>query len=446
MNITSLILVAVQLAALAGPAASLEPPPPGARAASRTAALAGRGLANTSPNLDPALLPNLYSPFTGSRSALRPSGLPSKGEPRMLILLIDFDDYPARPSDTPEELRERIFGAGGAFPYESLTAYYRRSSYGRLNIRGDVLGWYRAGLRSEVPQTREGRDALIRTALLSFKDLDLSRYDNNGDGQVDYFGVIWAGPTGDWATFWWGCATRFGDPSFALNGVGLGSYSWQAAHKSHEPAGAPFSVRTLIHETGHSLGLPDYYDYQPGTGPDGGLGGFDMMDAAVYDHNCFSKLALGWISPRVAAASAAATLAPSSEAGDCVVVVPAGRLPGFYEEYFLIERRSPGGNDSGLGHEGGFVVWHVDARRSPEGALLYNNQTASHKLLKFMEADGLEQLERGESKRVTAEDFFGPDASFGAGQGPSAALYGGEPGGFVASFGKTGQGSVALTF
>jgi len=51
----------------------------------------------------------------------------------------------------------------------------------------------------------------------------------------------------------------------------------------------------VIHETGHALGLPDYYDYDDKVGPRGGVGGLDMMDNNWGDHNPFSKWLLGWL-------------------------------------------------------------------------------------------------------------------------------------------------------
>ena len=43
----------------------------------------------------------------------------------------------------------------------------------------------------------------------------------------------------------------------------------------------------------------DYYDYEEGLRPDGGLGGADMMDYTVGDHNSFTKIILDWTTPLV---------------------------------------------------------------------------------------------------------------------------------------------------
>ena len=48
-------------------------------------------------------------------------------------------------------------------------------------------------------------------------------------------------------------------------------------------------AHTYIHEMGHMLGLPDYYDYSFKSSP---TGMYDMQDNNVGDHNPFSKMHL----------------------------------------------------------------------------------------------------------------------------------------------------------
>lgn len=366
-------------------------------------------------------------------SLLSSDGLPSEGRPQVLVLLVDFDEYPARAGDTPEEMREMIFGAGGEFPYESLSAYYRRSSFGKLNIEGDVLGWYRAGRRSDVPETREGREALIKAALLNYKDHDFSKYDNNGDGVIDYFMVIWAGPRGGWNSFWWGKAGLFLDTAFKVNGLSLGVLSWQSVVRKWEDTKEKLNVRVLVHETGHALGLPDYYDYKPGVGPDGGLGMFDMMDGGRYDHNCFSKFMLGWIEPKVITQDGEYALRTAAETGDCALLLPRGRAVDPFSEFFLVENRRKSGNDADVNFDGGgLTVWHVDARLNEAGTnFLYNNQLAEHKLLRLMEADGKEHIETESLIMYDAQDFYAEGRVLGPQTLPSSRLYDGTDSGIT---------------
>lgn len=424
------LLLAFSQAALA-----IDPPEGAFGGRSRPAAI-DPALRIGNQDFSPELVSGLRARLSGTKGAdllgFRSKGLPAAGRPKVLVLLVEFDEYPARPGDTPEAMRDLIFGAGGDFPYESLSAYYRRSSFGKLNIEGDVLGWFKAGPRSEVAANWQGREALVKKALTHYKDRDFSQYDSNGDGVIDYFAVIWTGPLGEWATFWWGSAPFFSDKEFTVGGKKLHAYSWQGVvSKWGDPASA-FKINTLLHETGHALGLPDYYDYKPEIGPKGGLGYFDMMDSTRYDHNCFSKYMLGWIEPRVVRQGGEFRLRPSTEAGDCLLVLPRGSAGGPFSEFFLVETRRRTANDTEKSlAAGGLVIWHVDARLNAAGNnFLYNNQTAEHKLLKILEADGLEELENDKSNSFGFMDFYLKGRALGPDTIPSSRLYDGTDTGF----------------
>ncbi len=352
-------------------------------------------------------------------------GMPTSGTVRILALLISFSDYPG--TTTPDYFANRLFGDGvGNPPFDSLRDFYLRSSYNQLTITGNVLGWYQAPYaRSTVAETDAGRQNLIKEALNSYEAQghDFSQYDNDGDGAIDYFCVFWSGPHGDWAEFWWGYYTWFGDSTYRLDGKRLTSYSWQWELYNY-PSGT-FTPSTIIHETGHALGVPDYYDYDDTVGPDGGVGSLDIMDGTG-DHNCFSKFMLDWISPTVVAGgSRTISLRASGLYPDAALFMP-GASGGIFEEYFMVQNRNRAGNDTGLftGSDG-LVVWHVDARlNSWQTDFLYDNSYTDHKLLRLMEADGLEEIETW-SVNADAGDYYKAGASFGPLTFPNTSRYGG---------------------
>ncbi|WP_164930458.1 chitobiase/beta-hexosaminidase C-terminal domain-containing protein [Geobacter sulfurreducens] len=356
------------------------------------------------------------------------SGMPTTGSVKLFALLIDFSDYPAV---TPQAtVHDKLFGAGNPAeaPYESLAAFYSRSSYGLLDFSGGTtLGWYRPGYsRSAVTQTPAGRENLIKEALNYFNTQghDFSQYDNNSDGKIDYFLVIWTGPAGPWASFWWGYATSFSDFNYLLDGKRLGKYSWQW---EGSPYGQQFGPLVTIHETGHALGLPDYYDYSATAGPKGGVGGLDMMDHNWGDHSAFSKWVLDWIDPVVVAGgSQTITLNPSATSTDAVLIMPGITSSDLFDEYFLVQNRHRAGNDVHYPNDG-LLIWHVDATLNSSGTnYLYNNSDTARKLLRLMEADGLEEIEKNLSYNTAdAGDYYVPGASFGPATVPSSRSYGG---------------------
>lgn len=355
-----------------------------------------------------------------------PGVLPSTGTRYAFALLISFADQPG--FTDPAVVDDQLFGAGdpAEFPYESLRGFYLRSSYGLLDLDGATLGWYQAPYtRDQVQETTVGREALIVEAIRHFDDggHDFTRYDNDGDGAIDYFLVIWTGPHGEWADFWWGYLTSVQSSNpFRVDGKRLSRYSWQWEAWSWPGA---FSPSVTIHETGHALGLPDYYDYDDAVGPRGGVGGLDQMAGNWGDHNSFSKWMLGWVEPtRVHEGLHDVTVGPLDLAPDAVVVMHGNPSADPYREYFLVEHRRRSGNDTEFPADG-LLIWHVDARTNPGGGFLFDNSYTEHKLLRLMEADGLEQIEQG--GYADAGDFYRDGDLFGTDTVPSSHRYDGAP-------------------
>jgi M6 family metalloprotease-like protein len=355
-------------------------------------------------------------------------GMPTSGTVKVLALLISFNDYPG--ITTPEYVTSRLFGDGaGSPPFDSLRNFYRRSSYNQLNIEGNVLGWYQTSYaRSTVAETDQGRQAVIKEALNYYEQQghDFSQYDNDGDGAIDYFCVFWTGPHGEWASFWWGYYTGFSDSSYRLDGKRLTNYSWQWELVNYP--GGTFSPSVIVHETGHALGVPDYYDYDDAVGPRGGVGNLDIMDSTG-DHNCFSKFMLDWISPTVVpGGSQTVTLRASGLYPDAVIFMP-NAVPGrIFDEFFMVQNRYRSGNDTNLfTSSDGLLVWHVDARLDAWNYnFLYNNSNTDHKLLRLMEADGLEEIETSNAS-ADAGDYYKAGMMFGPATFPNSARYGGMP-------------------
>lgn len=379
-------------------------------------------------------LDRLYRQKTG-RSPFRPdvvlapppnwSGMPTKGTVKVLGLLIEFNDYAHIAADTVSAVTDLTFGSGtgGTFPYESLYQYYYRSSFNQLTIQGNLLGWYTTAYnRSTVVQTPAGREALIKEVLNHYNGIghDFTQYDNDGDGSIDYFFVIWTGPPGTWASFWWGQKTYFWDGTYTIDGKTLSHYSWQWESFNY-PSGQ-YDPLVLIHETGHALGLPDYYDYNGLMGPGGGIGHLDMMDANRADHNCFSKFLLEWLTPTVATgAGGPYTLRPAQANKDALVFMP-GATSSAFGEFFMVQNRQQSGNDNGIPGTG-LLIWHVDSRLNTSGnEYIADNSFTDNKLLRLMEADGLEEIETGDGN-ADAGDFYTPGTTFGAGTIPNSLKY-----------------------
>ncbi|NTU71523.1 MAG: M6 family metalloprotease domain-containing protein [Coriobacteriia bacterium] len=359
-------------------------------------------------------------------------GLGSTGTQNALAICIDFSDEPA--DVTTATISGRLDGVANAsdpyYPYESLRGYYQRSSFNQLDLRVDTYGWYRPSVpRTSISQTAMGRENLIADALRYYdaRGLDLSKYDNDHNGTVDFLMVYWMGDSGEWASFWWAYQTSWWATYLTVDGVRPDTYTWQWVSSGEQS--------TAIHETGHALGLPDLYDYDGGVGPDGGVGYFDMMDSANYDHNTFSKWMLDWRTPTIVSGSApSAQLRPAATSGDSLLVMPGASVANMFSEAFVVENRQPTGNDKGMsyltGTSPGLTIWHLDSRLNTYGTdFAWDNSETAHKYLAVEEADGLGEISRDLSFDV--DDTWRTGSAFSPRSNPSSARYDGSTSGVV---------------
>lgn len=345
--------------------------------------------------------------------------MPSLGTARPLVLLIDFPDYKRPRFITAEGIEEALFGLSNR---TSLSVYYYRSSYGNLTIDGTVLDWYR--MKKERGKYESDKE-IMEEALNYFiqeEGLNLTEYDADKDGVIDSLYVLWAGNM-DNDTGMWSCAYR----SSWMNSP----QEWDAKVTGYifVPGTTVWSsvpplvcnVNSLTHETGHLLGLNDYYSYDTkertrygnaytGGALEGGLGGMDMMDSNTADHNAFSKWLLGWVDPEVIEyldiaslneAEHVYTLRPSNERGDAIFV-KLKDSDSLFTELLVIEVVSPTMNAGELTRlkEPVVRVLHIDASLD-EGELegnwnafgfKYDNSYTSTKFISALEADGKDEI------------------------------------------------------
>lgn len=351
-------------------------------------------------------------------------GFQSTGSPKMLVLLIEFADYPHSEINSKEHIESKIFGDGLADdkPYDSQRNFYLRSSYNKLDIQGNVLDWYQTSYNRPqyIGDPFQIKRNIIKDALNHHNSLghDFSQYDNDNDGAIDYLAVIWTGPVGEWATLWWGAFSGFYDDSYTIDGKTISTISWQALSNS-QPEQA-FHPKTLIHETGHALGLPDYYDYDDSIGPRGGVGRLDQM-GGEHDHNSFSKYILGWLTPTVVSGSQSnIELLPYGENASALLINAGATASTKWNEFFLAEFRTPINNDSNLATQG-MVLWHVDATIDQHGQFENDNSYTDDKLIRLIQADGLEEIETF-AANADIDDFYQSGSKFTPNSWPQSKL------------------------
>lgn len=365
--------------------------------------------------------------------------MPSIGKAKPLVLLIDFPDYKRPRFVEASDMEEALFSLENQ---DSLAAYYYRSSYGNLTIDGTVLDWYRMEKERDAYETdRE----VIEEALgyyIEEKGLRLADYDADEDGVVDSLFVLWAGNLDDESGIWSAAYRSSWNSSPEEWGTKITGYIFvpgTTVWSSVPPLIC--NTNSLTHETGHLLGLNDYYSYDTsdrtdggeaytGGALEGGLGGMDMMDSNTGEHNAFSKWLLGFLDPEVLEYDEIFTLKdrekeyrlrPSNEQGDAIFIKLRDDDT-LFTELLVIEAVSPTMNAGELTRleEPAVRILHVDASLQEEGqegnwrgyGFRNDNSYTSTKFISILEADGKDEIlnylpsDAGNKVSYDPEDYY----------------------------------------
>lgn len=428
----------------------------------------------------------------GEGDYAEPVGLPTTGEARALVVPVAFTDYSFTEKQL-SDLQVAFNGTSDATGWQSVSSYYQISSNGKLSLNFTLSDVYNVNMKAQDfcdasnKYDEEGSfdelsplDALLDEILAAYADkYDYAAdFNANGDIYIDAVYLIYAAPTAvkeEDDYFWWAWESQsmsqvfFGDEFSPLYPL---CYVWCGIDTIYEdviPADADKGIQavkvainasTLIHETGHLLGLDDYYDADTEVGPTGGMGGGDMMDYNVGDHCAVSKTLLGWINPTViSGADATVKLKDMSSSGQCIVIKKDPAAQDYNNEYIMIDFYTPTGLNQlaagyyGLAAQPVVRMYHVDATLTPDSdsgddiiilekhfasldedievdigdieweveeysKYLYNNSTTDHKFIKLIEADGDNSIEStknyedGESAHLS--DYFTAGMSLGA--------------------------------
>ncbi|HOL81977.1 MAG TPA: M6 family metalloprotease domain-containing protein [Ignavibacteriales bacterium] len=325
---------------------------------------------------------------------------PSKGNHKLLMILIDFPDIKAKISKTAFEnlMNQNKYGGIGSFK-----DYYLSQSFGQLNITTDVYGWYTAKYNHDYYGKEENGShdsqpyALAREAVdAAYNDgVNFANYDNDKDGNLDAVMIIHAGygqeagapSTTIWSHRW---SLSAGGLAVTYNGVYINDYAIQPELANASGSNIT-NIGVIVHEFGHILGLPDWYDTDYATnGQAFDLGQWDVMAGGSWNnngktptnHNSFSRWWLGWIEPVELKEPGTYTLKSMSKYHEFYIV----RTP-VKGEFFMLENRQKELFDSVLPGKG-MLIYHVDSNYIAQN---WNSNTINtipeHQGLDIEEAD-----------------------------------------------------------
>jgi len=412
------------------------------------------------PELEKHLRPGVELPqrYQKPRASLE---YQNSGNHPTLVLLAEYTDRTA--TYPPSHFSASVFGASS-----SVKHFYNTASYSNLVLipaietfgtsNDGVIGWLNLGPNhpNTGGSTSTQNQWITKFALLlADAYIDYSSYDNNGDGYISanelhimvavagYEASYSANTPSIWAHHW------------DLNSVGLvtldgvtlgdwyhnGGYSqFGEIHFDH-----PATIGVMAHELGHDLSWPDLYDTD---GSSDGLGVWSIMSSGNWNRtgsNYFGtspalpdvwlKWYQGWLTPTVV--SGTITNAPIYQAENNASAYVLCANPGgvdweFYQysgtgEYFLVENRQLVSYDAAL-PGCGLNILHID-----ESVTNTNSANANeyHPLVKFMQADGLDELLWGDSYDSERGDNGDPfpgvttNRTFNYSSTPNSRLYSG---------------------
>lgn len=376
-------------------------------------------------------------PYAG---ALNLHKMPSIGTVKLLVIPVTFTNGPKFTSNELAAIEKGYFGKASETGWQSLASFYEESSYGKLHITGEITDTYVSSLTENQLQndflessdlaTREIVNAAVEYIFENNPSLDRASFDTDNDGFLDGVEIIYKTNkyrTGyeDGSGVWWNFTGAITSNEGNLENPNGYRYFWSnISQMTNNYYSTNIDAHTLIHETGHMLGLNDYYDYQTETYPTGGV---DMMELNIGDHSAYSKYLLGWVTPKVIDGSLndfEITLSSFEESGDCIILRdtttdPWNGTP--YDEYLMLSYYTPTGLNekdskgyqewvsSGYGTGGtykyrGLQVYHIDERLYTLVGSKYNAVNNQYQSTKYSYTDDiLGELEIDDNKNVTRD-------------------------------------------
>jgi len=340
----------------------------------------------------------------------------------LLILLAEFSDQTYQTAATYFD--SLIFGN----QIGKMRHYYHEVSYNEFHVLAGAgqspsqIGWimmphtyayYVNGQNGFGPYPRNAQGLVVELVQAVNPTVDFSRYDNDGDGNVDGLMVVHTGPgaeyTGSVNDIW---SHAWGVPVQYVDGVYVRSYSMEPEYWSHS---GDMTCGVYCHEFGHQLGLPDLYDYDDGAEASQGVGKFSLMAGGSWNGSLGSRPAhldawcktrVGFATETVLSADATGIAVPASEYTPTIYRVWRGGTGTGYQ-YFLMENRGAYGYDAAM-NVAGLFIWHIEEASGNNDNQWYPGHTSSgHYLVALEQADGDWDLERNINAGDAADPFPG---------------------------------------
>ncbi len=344
-----------------------------------------------------------------------------QGQRHGLIILVNFAD---------SKFNTSKFGP-------TQTLYYRianEANYGENNFKGSISDYFKAqsggqflldfdvagpvtlpyGYSYYGQNDDDGYDKrptkMVREACQAVDgSVDFSKYDWDGDGEVEEVFVVYAGngehDTTNQPNLIWPHMDNLANyhEELTLDGVTINTYACASELNGDKTLSG---IGTFCHEFSHCMGFPDMYD----TASDGnnfGMGSWDLMDYGSYNgdgyvpagYSGYEKMVCGWTTPiELDKPMTVNGMERLADMGQTYIIYNKGNR----NEYYILENRQQSGFDKYLPGNGLLIervdydkdIWEWNAVNTtnggyyPEGS--YTPSYNDHQRITIFHANNIE--------------------------------------------------------
>jgi len=294
-------------------------------------------------------------------AAQKPHFAPTVGEPtgnfegskKGLIIMVDFSDLDFVVSK--QDIDDMVNKVGYTNSYGAIGSvhdYFNDMSNGVFDLTFDVVGpvklqrkCYYYGYNQGGGDSYNRVVEFVTESILAAADsTDFTKYDWDGDGEVDQVFLLYAGygeATGGHANTIWPHESHLMSP-LTIDGMKVATYA--CSNELNGNSGETMmGLGVVCHEFTHCLGLPDFYDTAT-NGEQYGMDMWDLMSSGSYNadswipagYTGYERHFCGWREYRkLDSPCKVDKLEPLNNGGETYQIVN----PGNENEYFLLENR-----------------------------------------------------------------------------------------------------------
>ena len=301
-----------------------------------------------------------------------------QGQRHGLIILVNFADSKFNTSKfgPTQTLYSRIANEAnyGENNFKgSISDYFKAQSCGQFLLDFDVAGpvtlphgYSYYGQNDDYGYDKRPTKMVREACQAVDGSVDFSKYDWDGDGEVEEVFVVYAGngehDTTNQPNLIWPHMDNLAnyDEQLTLDGVTINTYACASELNGDKTLSG---IGTFCHEFSHCMGFPDMYD----TASDGnnfGMGSWDLMDYGSYNgagyvpagYSGYEKMVCGWTTPiELDKPMTVNGMERLADMGQTYIIYNKGNR----NEYYILENRQQSGFDKYLPGSG-LLIERVD--------------------------------------------------------------------------------------